>query len=1370
MKLNQFCELYQPSWSNAANVQAYKAAVGLGMSDFLEDYVECVTALEEMVLLEGPVPLNEVHQRLHKYMLVMPVLQSIVCTLDKRFVALDSRPLDPLPPPDESRSGGVPPHGALILEYLMSFQTGMPVIKSVIDRLIVHVQQVFVKQCFGWILFGELLDSGSSDQKQPQLGQSIPSKEFFIQHNPENAAAIPSATTRGADTGAGTGDDIDIDIDAYSSLLHQVSSQMTAAQADTKALFESHSMSGGIGNGSGGNNASSAKTNLPFEWNSSYTLKYEMVPQSMVSLSVASLILFSGKAVKLMSHMNTQRTNSNKHSSDQGIGADVGLGASKRDEVYQYFVSHGAVTSASLTGDRTELSKSTSTDSGSGAGSCSAPSSSSSSLIDVECLLSKHCALCGYSEEAWGRFARRYQELLELLNGQCRVESRGRSTSTSNSNGTSNGTSNSRNQSRSRSRSRSPSQRVNTAVTGSVAVDSATTASYSHMVRDLFANFVVDVHRVISSQVWKLLRDTYRFPLYLCSLRNTFLLGKGEFYQLLFDSILETVDSSGDPLAIGNRISSPHSRGKQPVRTAFGSLSSEDESSLADIILNHKIVRAAAKLLSYDDSCFNSIYSLRVNRPNVLIRQFESLNSGENSLEYALVGSGFVSQGRVELVSTAVVDSELIRIDEIWRHCLGEHSCDVADRGAKATLIQSNNGVIADGASNAKTRESGAGSNPGEHFYSRGGFYLTDEKFVSKGFSCSLVISFAWMYTGISPGSGPTQGALLTPAHSVLEGLKPLGSVDKDMPWMSSRNSDNKNAVLVGSSSVILHANKSGNKTNPNEAGAAVGVTGKETLLQCMGVNITNSVSVNICVFAYLLDSFVTDGKSSSGGVSVGYYAQLSVISLRDDNSGRFWSTGSVVGSGRGTGDDMSVLSRGAPAALLGQTYISIDTSSASSAHGLRADQCWLLELEYSRRLSNSASVNDTASVSPSVNRSGAVSVNRSTAGGAGAVKYTLTANLSNFTVGADYPSVSPTNGALTVDVELHNHVPLRSGYCWLGVTGSSLVFAPAASASASSSTSSKSNPSPADGPQLMHVSCLQFQFASKGIIGSSYPISSSFTSSKYPETYHRLSTLIHNFHGYMQLKLDFAFPTLFKIIIDESSLSSYQRLFTQLMKVRLVVHALERLWKLHDGSGLSFNRSFCWIRYSMHFFVSNLFFFYQVDIIDSEYNSLMNALKDPDIEFSTVVRTCRNFLSGVVKSSMIDNSVVCDAIDSILHLCIRFLSICKLLLTEEVIDTSVTAQQSGSPHITVIPPEEFDSLHSEFTTQVAYLIHMIKKVESGHQGFLFRLDFNGFMANLQLHAAQSTALKRSTGTSTGAGNVSVNSTVNGSFVNNNRK
>lgn len=108
--------------------------------------------------------------------------------------------------------------------------------------------------------------------------------------------------------------------------------------------------------------------------------------------------------------------------------------------------------------------------------------------------------------------------------------------------------------------------------------------------------------------------------------------------------------------------------------------------------------------------------------------------------------------------------------------------------------------------------------------------------------------------------------------------------------------------------------------------------------------------------------------------------------------------------------------------------------------------------------------------------------------------------------------------------------------------------------------------------------------------------------------------------------------------------------------------------------------------------------------MIDAEYALFFQEMQADSADFASVVRLHRNFLANIIKSSMIDNGVIQEGIENILHLCLRFLAICKLLLQESELDTAVI----------VVPPEEFDALHKEFTTQLVYLVHLMKRIESG--------------------------------------------------------
>jgi Gamma tubulin complex component C-terminal len=319
----------------------------------------------------------------------------------------------------------------------------------------------------------------------------------------------------------------------------------------------------------------------------------------------------------------------------------------------------------------------------------------------------------------------------------------------------------------------------------------------------------------------------------------------------------------------------------------------------------------------------------------------------------------------------------------------------------------------------------------------------------------------------------------------------------------------------------------------------------------------------------------------------------------------------------------------------------------------------------------------------------------------------------------------------------------------------------------------------------------------------------------------------------------------LFTIVFDSDAMGAYDRLFTALMKVRLVEHALERLWMVK--SRLAQDRTFCQVRHSMHFFISNLLYHMQVriqkrnemlvwwtfsrlftvvvlcfiiylsvtnkysrntfnfmqctpshmndkvDVVDSEFSTLIEEI-EAATEFQTVLRAHRNFIAAVTRLSSVDNLTVQEAIERVLQVCLRFIAVCRLLHQQEDNDNDNDATRGWSsretvrsqredtrddtdgdfsrhdgdcgdgddgdgddgddddrndsvgnrearkrrtrtrthrqlPVVTVIPAEEIESIRKEFFTQISYLFQVMRKVEN--RGFMFRLDFNGYLSEL---------------------------------------
>ena len=81
------------------------------------------------------------------------------------------------------------------------------------------------------------------------------------------------------------------------------------------------------------------------------------------------------------------------------------------------------------------------------------------------------------------------------------------------------------------------------------------------------------------------------------------------------------------------------------------------------------------------------------------------------------------------------------------------------------------------------------------------------------------------------------------------------------------------------------------------------------------------------------------------------------------------------------------------------------------------------------------------------------------------------------------------------------------------------------------------------------------------------------YTISRYPETSVRLEQELSQLRSWLNIQLRVRFPPVFHIVFDTEALSAYQRLFPFLMKIRLMAHSLEKLWK--TPSRLSSDRSF---------------------------------------------------------------------------------------------------------------------------------------------------------------------------------------------------
>ena len=128
-----------------------------------------------------------------------------------------------------------------------------------------------------------------------------------------------------------------------------------------------------------------------------------------------------------------------------------------------------------------------------------------------------------------------------------------------------------------------------------------------------------------------------------------------------------------------------------------------------------------------------------------------------------------------------------------------------------------------------------------------------------------------------------------------------------------------------------------------------------------------------------------------------------------------------------------------------------------------------------------------------------------------------------------------------------------------------------------------------------------------------------------------------------------------------------------------------------------------------------------QVDVIDSEYAALMKEIETAR-DFQIVLRAHRNFLASLVRLAMVDNLAIQEAIERILQVCLRFVAVCRIRTQE-----SSAADRTATTYD--IPPEETEAIQKDFYSHMLYFFQIMQKVEN--RGFVFRLDFNGYLSQM---------------------------------------
>ncbi|KAH6555114.1 hypothetical protein KP509_1Z281100 [Ceratopteris richardii] len=137
-------------------------------------------------------------------------------------------------------------------------------------------------------------------------------------------------------------------------------------------------------------------------------------------------------------------------------------------------------------------------------------------------------------------------------------------------------------------------------------------------------------------------------------------------------------------------------------------------------------------------------------------------------------------------------------------------------------------------------------------------------------------------------------------------------------------------------------------------------------------------------------------------------------------------------------------------------------------------------------------------------------------------------------------------------------------------------------------------------------------------------------------------------------------------------------------------------------------------IRQHMTYLITNLQFYIQVDVIESQWNLLQERVQASK-DFTELVKFHQEYLSALISQSFLDIGSVSRILDSIIKLCLR---LCRLI-----------ENQDGSPNSV-----DLDQISEEFSkkSNSLYTILRSSKLAGSQRApflrqFLLRLNYNSF-------------------------------------------
>uniref|UniRef100_H2YWD4 Gamma-tubulin complex component n=1 Tax=Ciona savignyi TaxID=51511 RepID=H2YWD4_CIOSA len=209
-----------------------------------------------------------------------------------------------------------------------------------------------------------------------------------------------------------------------------------------------------------------------------------------------------------------------------------------------------------------------------------------------------------------------------------------------------------------------------------------------------------------------------------------------------------------------------------------------------------------------------------------------------------------------------------------------------------------------------------------------------------------------------------------------------------------------------------------------------------------------------------------------------------------------------------------------------------------------------------------------------------------------------------------------------------------------------------------------------------------------------------------------------------MEYKVTWPLHTIFK----PSVLEKYNHLFKFLLRVKRTQSALQRIWPLQmekrqrrDNS--TDDKMMQWkCRRDMQYFVDNLQYYLQADVLESHFTRLLEKIKntsEKQRDFEAITTAHDNFLNALLAQCFVLSNTVCSNLIEILDICQQF---CDLMFTSTLLQSK--------EHI----PIQVEKLWTLFSNKTLIFFQVLTRVCT-HQSnphvaqLTLRLDYNRYFS-----------------------------------------